>query len=156
MRAHLTPTKTEQEIFARLRERNIEHKMKEWPKDLLEKSLTIDRRTWDLIVFFNGLRGHLTHPKSHGQDIYDRLEKVEPTAVIDSVAEYIVRFHEAEGTRFPYWIFEWNYLNFRSNSYDFLPMNEQELCFSLRALGFEIPVMDQWIDKHLELLQATR
>jgi hypothetical protein len=149
MRTHLTPTKTEKEILKRLREGDIKDKMKEWPKELLGKSLTIDRGTWNLIVSFNDLRGHLTHPKTQGQDIYDKLEKIKPTAVIDSVAEYIVRFHEAEGMRFPYWIFGWNYLNPRSNSYDFLPMNEQQFCFSLQALGFDVPVTDQWIDEYL-------
>jgi hypothetical protein len=63
MRAKLTPIETEQEILDRLRECDIKHKMKTWPKDLLGKSLTIEPRTWDLIVFFNDLRGHLTHPK---------------------------------------------------------------------------------------------
>jgi hypothetical protein len=149
MRAHLTPTKSEKEIYDRLRHRDIKDKMKEWPKELLGKSVPIDRRTWDLIVFFNDLRGNLTHPKTHGQEFYDTLEKVKPTAIVDSAAEYIVRFHEAEGTRYPYWIWGWNYFNPRSNSYDFIPMNEQQFCFSLQALGFNARVNDdKWIDEY--------
>jgi hypothetical protein len=149
MREHLTATKTEEEIVERLRyDGDIKKRMREWPKELLGKAVATDRTTWDFIVYFNELRGNLTHPKTHGQDIYDKLEKIKATAIIDSVAEYIVRFHEAEGTRFPYWIFGWHYLNPRSDSYDFLPMNETQFCFSLQALGFNTEGIDYCIAKH--------
>jgi hypothetical protein len=136
MREHLTPTSAEKEIRKRLRDGKIKDKLKQWPEEILGKPVAIERRAWNLIVFFNRVRGDLTHPKTHGQDIYDELEqRVQPTAIVDSVAEYIVRYHEAEGTRFPYWIFGWNYFNPRPDSYDFLPRNEQQFCYSLQALG---------------------
>jgi hypothetical protein len=56
--------------------------------------------------------------------------------VIESVAEVIVRFHEAQATTFPYWLFGWNYLNPRPNSYDIFIINNQQFCWSLQGLGF--------------------
>jgi hypothetical protein len=149
MRAHLTPTSSEKEIRKRLRDGKIKDKLKKWPEEIVRKPVLIERRTWSLIVFFNRVRGDLTHPKTHGQDIYDELEqRVKPTAIVASVAEYIVRYHEAEETRYPYWVFGWNYFNPGPDSYDFLPMNEQQFCFSLKALGFDAQVTDEWIDAY--------
>jgi hypothetical protein len=75
-------------------------------------------------------------------------------SVILSVAEYIVRFHETEGTRFPYWLFGWNYLNPRPNSYEIFIINDQQFCFSLQALGFQVVAAspakaDKWLDQNL-------
>lgn len=149
MRAHLTSTTSEEEIYERLFRGRISDKLKKWPEELLGKSVEVDPETWELIMDCNELRGQLTHPKTHGQDIYDRLENVDPSAVVGAVGEYIARYHEAEGTRFPYWIFGWNYFNPRRGSYDFLLMNEQQFSFSLLALGFNAQVTDEWMDAHL-------
>lgn len=156
MREHLSPTKTEREILDRLRKGQIKSKMKDWPNELLGKSVAVDPATWDLIESFNSLRGDLTHPKTYGQDIYDQLEQINPNSIIDSVAEYIVRFHQAEGTRFQYWVFGWQYLNPRGNSYDFLPMNETQFCWSLQALGFNAQPTDQWIDQYFRTFEGYK
>jgi hypothetical protein len=149
MRFHLQATKSEQEIFDVLRKGKITSKVKKWPAELLRKPLNINDGTLDLIGVFNDVRGDLTHPKSHGQDIYARLETLDPDSVIDSVTEYIVRFHEAEGTRFPYWLFGWNYLNPRPNSHEIFIINDQQFCFSLQALGFQMSMAEKWRDQHL-------
>jgi hypothetical protein len=142
MRAHLAARKSEEEIFDVLRKGRIISKVKKWPSELLEKPLNLKDETLELITVFNDVRGDLTHPKTHGHDIYARLETVDPISVIDSVAEYIVRFHEAEGTRFPYWLFGWNYLNPRPESYEIILINDQQFCFSLQGLGFQVPAAE--------------
>lgn len=156
MREHLEPTSAEEEIVERLRWGSIKSKMKDWPNELLGQPIGVDPTTWKLIESFNQLRGQLTHPKSHGQDIYDELEQINPNLIIHAVAEYIVRYHEAEGTRFPYWIFGWQYLNPRSGSYDFLPTNETEFCVSLQALGFDAQPTEQWIDRYFTTFEGYK
>jgi len=159
MRAHLEATKSEEEIFDVLRKGQIISKLKKWPAELVGKPLSLKEGTLDLITFFNDVRGDLTHPKTSGHDIYARLETVDPISVVDSVAEYIVRFHEAEGTRFPYWLFGWNYLNPRSDSYEIFLINDQQFCFSLQALGFPVPAAahapaEAWRDRYLRTFEG--
>ena len=159
MRDYLEARKSEQEIADALRKGQIISKLKKWPTALLGKPLSLNGGTLDLITFFNDVRGDLTHPKTHGHDIYSRLETVDPLSVIYSIAEYIVRFHEAEGTTFPYWLFGWNYLNPRPNSYQIFIVNDQQFCFSLQALGLEVPAAacaeaDSWRDQYLGTFQG--
>jgi hypothetical protein len=140
MRAHLAQAgKPEQEIYDALRKGKITSKLKKWPDELLPAPFTVSPSTLTLIEFFNEVRGDLTHPKTHGHDIYEKLDTIDPDSVIDGVAEYIARFHEAEGTRFPYWLFGWNYLNPRPDSYTIILVNDQQFSFSLQNLGFQIP-----------------
>jgi hypothetical protein len=61
------------------------------------------------------------------------------SSVVTTIAEYIVRFHEEEGAQFPYWLFGWNYLNPRSDSYEIIPLNNQQFAVSLQTIGFDIP-----------------
>lgn len=140
MRAHLAQAgKSETEIFEVMRKGQIMTKLKKWPADLLTAPFMLSPGTLDLIGFFNDVRGDLTHPKTHGHDIYEQLETVDPNSVIDAVAEYIARFHEAQGTRFPYWLFGWNYLNPRPDSYEIILVNDQQFSFSMQSLGFQVP-----------------
>ena len=149
MRVHLEAIKSEDEIVEVLRKSQIISKLKEWPAKLLRNPLNLNDKTLGLISFFNDIRGDLTHPKTHGQDIYTSLETIDPGSVIDSISEYFVRFHEAEGTRFPYWLFGWNYLNPRPNSYEIFIVNDQQFCFSLQALGFQVSMDERWRDQYL-------
>ncbi len=144
MRAHLKSEKSEEEIFGYLRKGKIMVKLKKWPADILGKSLAPGDGVMDLLTDFNDIRGDLTHPKTHGHDIYAKLEAIDPSAVVSAVAEYIVRFHEVAKTRYPYWIFGWNYLNPRPDSYEIFIINDQQFCFSLQALGFSVPAADHW------------
>jgi hypothetical protein len=156
MRAHMKG-KPEKEIFYKLRNGDIVSKLKEWPPEILKKPLDLRAESLELIILFNDIRGNLTHPKTHGHDIYAKLETVDSVSVIVSVAEYIVRFHETEGTIFPYWLFGWNYLNPRTDSYEIRIMNETQFCFSLQALGFQVSAatqVDQWVDQYLRTFEG--
>ena len=159
MRAHLKSTKTEEEIFNVLRKGQIIAKLKKWPKELLGKEVELNDGTLELLIVFNDIRGDLTHPKTHGRDIYERLEAIDSQAVVDAVAEYIVRFHEIAETRYPYWIFGWNYLNPRPDGYEIFLINDQQFSFSLQALGFQLPASDHysaeaWRNKYLKSFQG--
>ena len=154
MRAHLKSANTEEEIFNVLRKGQIIGKLKKWPEQLLGKPLNLNEGTLDLLTTFNDVRGDLTHPKTLGHDIYGKLETIDPGSVTDAVAEYIVKYHEAEGTRYPYWIFGWNYLNPRPNSYEIFIINDQQFSFSLQAIGFQVPAAahaeaEAWRDRYL-------
>lgn len=154
MRVHLKPRKSEEEIFDYLRKGQIVSKLKKWPVELLGAPLPLAEGTMDLLVAFNDIRGDLTHPKTQGHDIYEKLETIDPSSVVNVVAEYIVRFHELARTRYPYWIFGWNYLNPRSDSYEIFIINDQQFSFSLQALGFQIPAAEhcaaeEWRNRYL-------
>jgi hypothetical protein len=144
MRTHLKSTKSDEEIFDYLRKGQIISKLNKWPTELFGKGLALSDGTMELITLFNDVRGDLTHPKTHGQDIYAKLETIDPSSVVSAVAEYIVRYHEATGTRYPYWLFGWNYLNPRPDSYEIFIMNEQQFSFSLQALGFTVLASAHW------------
>jgi hypothetical protein len=163
MRVHLNSLgEQEHEIFSRLRKGRIVDKLKEWPGELLGKSsglnedalnlLGLNEGTLNLLGDFNDIRGNLTHPKTQGRDIYAKLETIKPDSVVDAVAEYIVRYHEAEKTQYPYWIFGWNYLNPRQNSCEILLFNNQQFCWSMRGLGSQLDDSSQ--DRHLRTFKG--
>jgi hypothetical protein len=156
MRAHME-TESEEDIFNYLRKGEIIKKLKKWPIEILGRPLHISDETLELITLFNDIRGNLTHPKTHGHDIYATLEAVDPESVITSVAEYIVRFHETEGTIFPYWVFGWSYLNPRPDSYEIMLVNETQFCFSIKALGFRVSEafeVDRWLNQCLRTFEG--
>ena len=132
----------EAEIIEVLRKGQIMAKLKKWPSELLPSPFTISSTTLDQLVFFNDIRANLTHPKTDGHDLYVRLETVDPDDVVNVTAEYIARFHEAEGTRFPYWLFGWNYLNPRPDSYEIIVLGDQQFSYSLQNLGFRVPAAE--------------
>jgi hypothetical protein len=101
LRVHLQSTKSHEEIFDVLRKGRIVSKLKNWPEEMLGKPLNLDDGTLDFVAVLNDVRGDLRHPKTHGHDIYGQLEAFDPMSVISTIAEYIVRFNEAEGTTFP-------------------------------------------------------
>lgn len=139
MRDALSMSKSEEEILETLRNTRLMNKVRKWPSDLIGKSLTVETSRVEALSEFNELRASLTHPKTKGHDVYGVLEKVKPMEIVDTVAEYIVRFHESEGTRYPYWIFGWNYLNPEREGHEILVLNDQQFVFSLRTLGMRIP-----------------
>jgi hypothetical protein len=110
----------------------------------LSKPLNLEESTLDLITDINDIRGDLTHPKTSGHDIYAKLDTIDPDVVVAAVAEYVVKYHEALGTRYPYWVFGWNYLNPRPNSHEIFVINEQQFCFSLQAIGLDVPAATHW------------
>ena len=161
MRVHLAATKTEEEICDVLRRGKFRKKLQGWAIKLLPKPIALNEETLELIRFFNDVRGNLTHPKTHGHDIYQKLETIDPNSVLDSVAEYIAQFHEAQGTIFPYWLFGWNYLNPRSNTDEIILINDQKFSFSLVALGFQIPAAqylqaEDWRKKNMNNFEGYK
>src|SRR6267142_1482344 len=78
MRAHLSATKSEKEIYDVLRKGEIKSKVKKWPTKLVGKPLALNTDTPALIECYNNLRANLTHPKTDGHDIYGDLESVDP------------------------------------------------------------------------------
>jgi hypothetical protein len=159
MRTHLKHTKTEHEIFHVLRNGRFMKKLEKWPEQILGKPHALNNEALDLLKLCNDVRGDLTHPKTTGQDIYQCLFKVEPLSVVDAVAQYVVSFHASQGTRYPYWIFGWNYLNPRPNTHEIMLFNDQQFCYSLAALGFNVPFADYgrtetWKDKYLRTVEG--
>jgi hypothetical protein len=151
MRSHLV-AKTDQEINDVLRKAEFKTKLRKWPLELLRSAHGIKNETVELLIELHDIRGHLIHPKTEGHEIYSRLEKIDPRVVIEAVAECVVRFYEADRTIFPYWLFGWNYLNPRPDMHDIIIINNQQFCFSLQALGFNIAAAtggDQFQQKYL-------
>ncbi|WP_232427904.1 hypothetical protein [Burkholderia ubonensis] len=161
MRAHMKAAHSEEEIFNKLRKGQILAKIKKWPTELLGKPLLLGATTLELITDINDIRGDLTHPKTSGHDIYAKLETIDPDAVVAAVSEYVVKYHEATGTRYPYWIFGWNYLNPRQNFHEIFIINDQQFCFSLQAIGLEVPAAsywdaEAWRDCHLKTFEGYK
>jgi hypothetical protein len=132
----------EAEILKKLRRgyQSIVEKLTKCSFEVLGKDLTLSEKAASVISGYNAIRGEITHVKIHGRSIYQQLDKVEPLTLLDSVAEYFVRFHELEGSPYPYWIFGWNYLNPRPNSYEIILQHNDQFCYSLQALGFKVLV----------------
>lgn len=157
MRTHLSSRVSSDEIFDTLRKGKILEKVKAWPQEIIGKAPSVKPEVLELITLCNNIRADLTHPKSIGHDIYDRLFELEPMSVVDAVAQYIVSFHEAQGSRYPYWVFGWNYLNPRQDKHEIVLIHEQQFCHSLAALGFNVPSWgyeqsEVWKDKYLVTL----
>lgn len=158
MRDRLTGNKSDDEILGALRKPTLLTKMKKWPQEILGREIPLAKETLDLLCGFNDMRGDLTHPKTSGHDIYKKLEVIEPMDVIRSVADFVATFHQVEGTRYPYWLFGWNYLNPRSGSYEIVLINDQQFSHSLRALGLNVPTgygsEEAWKDRYLGSFQG--
>ena len=161
MRSHLKGSKSEDEIFDVLRKGRFLTKLDRWPAEIVGTQLAFSQQQRDLIELCNDVRGDLTHPKTSGRDIYDRLLEVSPSELVDAVASYMVVFHAAQGSRYPYWIFGWNYLNPRPDSHEIFLCNDQQFCFSLRALGFDVPASDwarseAWKDRYFKSIDGYK
>jgi hypothetical protein len=105
MRANLSPTNIEEDIFKLLRNSYFLTKLEKWPKDITGCEFPLGDDEFKLIRLANEVRGDLTHPKTSGPDIYERLFQLEPSEIVDAIAKYIVAFNQARGSRYPYWVF---------------------------------------------------
>jgi hypothetical protein len=146
-RTFLSGQRSEQEIvdvlrYGRLRERKkadtLLDKLTAWPEIIAGRSVDLREGSAELIDRFNRTRGDLTHIKTNGEDLYRLLETTDPDTVVDVVAEYVAQYHQASGSQFPYWLWGWNYLNPRSQSYEIMLLNEQQFVHSMRALGSSV------------------
>lgn len=138
MRTHLARAKSPEDIFTTLRTGRFLKKLTAWPTEITGNKSPISVEALELIRLCNDIRGDLTHPKTSGSDIYEKLFEIQPTEVVDAVAQYIVAFHQAQGSHYPYWVFGWNYLNPRPDSHEIVLINDQQFCHSLAALGFNV------------------
>ncbi|MDR6212962.1 hypothetical protein [Paracidovorax wautersii] len=159
MRAHLAASKSEHVILEVLRKGRFLAKLDKWPLEIIGIRPAFPQQQRDLIGLCNDVRGNLTHPKTLGYDIYKQLLTVRPDELVDAVATYIVTFHAAQRTRFPYWIFGWNYLNPSPRTHEIFLIHDQQFSFSLRALGFDVPASDAirseaWRDLYLKSLEG--
>ncbi|HZW21571.1 hypothetical protein [Noviherbaspirillum sp.] len=155
MRTFLSPKMTEQEVLKELRYAKFMDKISKWPAKIIGCAPLLSVSLIDRIEEFNDVRAGLTHAKTRGHDVYSVLEALKPSDVVESIAEFIVKYHEAEATRFPYWVFGWNYLNPQIGGHEIILIHDQQFVFSLRALGAaQIPGgygwEEQWKDKTLK------
>ena len=135
MRSHMTPSKDDKAIFEKLRTGRFIKKLKTWPAEIIGRPTSVASDVIELIEFCNDVRGDLTHPKTVGHNIYERLFEVEPMSVVNAIATYVASFHEVQGTRYPYWLFGWNYLNPRPNTHEIILINDQQFLHSLSVVS---------------------
>lgn len=147
MRLFLAQSLSEAELIKKLKYTYLLDKVDKWPKKITGKPLPLNHTTFTRITVFNNIRSDLTHAKTRGLDEYAKLESINPMDVVDTIAEYFVRFHQAQGNRFPYWIFGWNYLNPGNAAHEIIVLGEQQFCFSLRTVGVPIPGSSGWEEK---------
>ena len=128
-----------EEIHLKLRNSkfSLKKRLERWPEIITGKRLTLRPETLPRILAINALRGQLTHLKNYWPDIFNDLARVDPTEVLDLVAEYIIAFYRAKGELFPYWVWGWNYLNPGRNGHDIFPLPYTQFLHSLRALGYK-------------------
>ncbi len=153
-RASLLSGNTEDEILEVLRSTNFIKKIKKWPKECLGARVPMKSTSMEFIALANRVRGDLTHPKTNGQDVYSQLDEVSSFMMLNVVREYIVRYHELQKTRYPYWIFGWNYLNPPGQVAETILLNDEQFVHSMRSLGLSISgggygVEKQWLDTAL-------
>lgn len=132
----------EEGIYDKLRKEGFSQKFKKWPSQITDGKYNLDSEAKDLILLFNDVRGNITHPKSHGLDIYTRLESVKPQQVVDVVVKVIIELNSSMGKIFPYWLFGWNYINPRKDSYEAILINNQQFLHSLSSFGFDVPAFE--------------
>jgi hypothetical protein len=142
MRALLAPKESEETIFRLLRSTRFIRKLEKWPAEIFGTFPDVASATMDLLRLFNDVRGDVTHPKTSGRDVYQKLESINPESVIAAVAEYCVRFLEARREIFPYWFLGWNYLNPRPNTHETIIVGNQQFSCSLANMGYRVPTFD--------------
>jgi hypothetical protein len=146
-RAHLAASHTEEEIRKALRVgtlpgekkgRGFLEKLWEWPEAFTGTAISVQPKTQDKIELFNDIRGNLTHAKTSGHDVYRALGSIDPLVVVEAAAEYIAQCHLAEGSRFPYWLWGWNYLNPKPDTYAIELLGVQEFVTSMMNIGYRV------------------
>jgi hypothetical protein len=136
-RNFLAPRKPEDALLRALRYTSLMDKVRKWPSEIIGKPVQLAPAIDAQIENFNDLRASVTHAKTPGQEVYRTLESLTPTNLVDVITEYVVRYHEAEGTRYPYWVFGWNYLNPDNQGHEIILLNDQQFFSSLRAFGVQ-------------------
>jgi hypothetical protein len=135
MRLHLKGM-SEGEIFDTLRKPTFVNKLKKWPKEILGSQVVLRPETLEKLIYYNDIRGTLTHPKHLDHRDYEPLEILDPMEVVDLVSEYISQFLLGAGEKFHYWLWGWNYLCPSKAGPQIALLFESQIVFSMNALGF--------------------
>ena len=104
MRQHLAPSKTSEEIFQALRTGRFLKKLKAWPTEIAGRESKVRPEVIELIEFCNDIRGDLTHPKTVGHDIYERLFEVNPLGPIKPRLNRLRRMLAITTLGSPWWV----------------------------------------------------
>lgn len=115
--------------------RYFDEKFSDWPSLICGKEIKVSDDLKRVLSDFNEVRGHLTHPKSRGYEIYEKLEKINGRELLEAIAEYAITIFSGCGEKYPYWLFGWNYLNVAGKSIGITRINNQQFLHSLDYLG---------------------
>ena len=153
MRSHLESRSDGALVQRKLRKGRFIEKLRGWPREILGTDLSLADSKIKEITSFYEIRCDLTHPKTSGHDVYETLETLNAENVKLAVAEYCVRFHEAEGSFYPYWLLGWNYFNPREDSQEIYLINNQQFLHSMTYLGFRVfgfePLGTTWLRNNM-------
>ena len=132
----------EKEIYDILRKGKFADKLVKWPSLICGKDVKVSDRLSRLLIEFNEVRGDLTHPKSSGPDIYEKLEALKVDDFVSGVAEYAVSLTAGLNEKYPYWIFGWNYVATGKKATTPMLINDQQFVHSLASLGVKVNAFD--------------
>jgi hypothetical protein len=141
--------------------RYFDEKFSDWPSFICGREIKVSDDLKRILSDFNEVRGHLTHPKSRGYEIYEELEKVNGQELLEAVAEYAITIFNGLGEKYPYWLFGWNYLNVAGKSAGITRINNQQFLHSLDYLGlqthpFDGTVASEWENANLTSISGYK
>ncbi|MGH7955145.1 MAG: hypothetical protein ACREOZ_04210, partial [Gloeomargaritales cyanobacterium] len=153
--------RSEEEIVLILRKHRFAEKFSQWPTLICGKEVRVSNDLKTILTDFNEIRGHLTHPKTRGHEIYAKLEKVNGQQLLEAVAEYAITVFSGLGESYPYWLFGWNYLNPDRNGDDPSRINNQQFLHSLEYFGMNVPAFNArnanaWENAHMKDFQGYK
>lgn len=150
MREHMEAAGASQEsVFETLRKTQFSKKFKRWPSRLTKKEIQISTDLKSKLLEYNDIRGHLTHPKTRGHDIYEKLDDLDFETLFLEVNEYLVNILEGMGVGFPYWLLGWNYVINDGTSISPGKINDGQFLHSLESFGirtnaYMVVLADRW------------
>jgi hypothetical protein len=144
MRQRFTGIKTEDEIHEMLRspQATLMKKVKEWPSILCGVEIEIPAGIVSALDDFRKLRGEITHQKRHDHSLFADLDATQPENLVEAVNSFQVTILEHLKEVFPYWLLGWNYIGINNDPEAPCLINNQQLRYSLRALGEDVPAAD--------------
>ena len=165
MRIHLEREATsEAVIFKRLRHESFRDKINKWPSEIAGRQVDVDPAASGLFDLFDGyhsLRNALTHSKDRDHSIYARLDKVQPSEIVQSVATTLVLISTATRGTFPYWTLGWNFVGLDRDDTHPVLLGVDQFRHSLRRLEliptdapWLVDVGERWMIKNMSSLDA--
>lgn len=132
----------DREIYEILRGGKLKDKVRKWPKLICGKEVPVSEEFVALLAEAGDVRNDITHPKTSGHDVYERMERLSIPVFVQSVAEYAVSLAAARGECFPYWLLGWNYVTEEPNSTTPFLINSQQFVHSMESLGEKVSAFD--------------